>query len=142
MKKLADVKIIIVDGNPTRILVITDNFRSIGYSQIKAVSSGETLLEYLTEISADDIPDLVLMETEMCGSMGYDICKQIKSTDYGKKIAVLGMSGNRDYKTLDYKTKWLEAKADGFLEKKVVEMRWNKILLAAAVNEALGISTK
>ena len=66
--------ILIVDDTPTNIGIISsvlkDSFR------MKVATNGEKALAIA---SADDRPDLILLDIEMPGMDGYEVCRRLKA---------------------------------------------------------------
>jgi len=76
--------ILIVDDEAANIQVLAaclnDDYR------IKVAMSGEQCLSLLQE---DEMPDLILLDIEMPGMNGYDICNQLKTNDVTADIPVI-----------------------------------------------------
>lgn len=68
--------------------------------------------EALNIIRANSDLGLILMDTDMPNSKGYDICKQLRKE--GHKEIIIGMSGNAGE---EYQKKWQEAGSNDFIEK-------------------------
>lgn len=83
------------------------------YSQIRQERNGPRALDLAREYR----PGLVLMDTNMPGPHGYEVCQQMRREDYGQTAAIIGMSGNSDP---ELERKWLQAGADDFVEKGTV----------------------
>ncbi|MFH1972451.1 MAG: response regulator [archaeon] len=65
----------------------------------------------LLESLAKNIPDLVVMDTEMNGLKGYEACKRARQL-YGNTFGIIGMSGKEEFQK-----DWIEAGADAFIGK-------------------------
>jgi len=55
-------------------------------------SSGEDLFQILYRVS----PDVILLDIEMPGMNGYDVIKELKSSEHNKHIPVIFLSGHTD----------------------------------------------
>ncbi len=77
-----------------------------GYS-VTMFSNGEELMEQL-----DDLPDLYLLDKQLSGIDGMEVCRHLKSQDATRHIPVIMVSASPN---LDKQSK--AAGADGFLEK-------------------------
>ena len=109
----ADIRVLLVDDAPVLIESLSRMLGFIGYTGIKQAEDGPKALE----LAKDYQPHLVLMDTRMPpGPEGYEVCRQMRQEDYGKRAAILGMSMNDDLKL---KEQWLEAGADGFFPKDI-----------------------
>lgn len=74
---------------------------------VEQAESGDEALPIIGIFS----PDLIIMDTEMPGSPGYKICKQVKD-EYSKGIYFVGMSS-----IASYADTWTTYGADSFLRK-------------------------
>jgi PAS domain S-box-containing protein len=66
-------KILIVDDQPTTVLVMREAVRDLG--RVYFATDGTTAIELARQI----VPDVVLLDIEMPGLNGYDVCEAIKS---------------------------------------------------------------
>lgn len=94
MSKVADI--LLVEDNRMDIELTLDAFREAHLSNIVHVASnGETALDYLHGRSgyADRTkyppPDLILLDLKLPGISGFDVLKEIKSTEGLKRIPVV-----------------------------------------------------
>ncbi len=102
-------KVLLVDDEPGQRELMGINLENVGFD-VEEVGSGYEALEKLKQFHYDAI----VMDTQMPGMFGYEVCSAVREIPFGKKLAVLGMSGN---KSVDYKRNWDEAEADAFLDK-------------------------
>jgi class 3 adenylate cyclase/CheY-like chemotaxis protein len=89
---LSDRKLIlIVDDTPTNVAIITgvleDSFA------IKVATNGETAFEIA---QAPDKPDLVLLDVEMPGMDGYEVCRLLKANPDTRDIPVIFLTARTD----------------------------------------------
>ena len=103
-------KIYVVDDNDGVRQMAVDLYKNRNYDAREfpdAVSA-------LEAIAKGANPDLILMDSEMPGLMGYEACSKIKKDEATREIKIIGASGNT---TDGYEQKWKEAGADGFIAK-------------------------
>lgn len=109
-----DYKIVVVDDD-AQLRRLTGRF-------VKKILSGIRSADTITVYEANDgdagydlikdhNPGLVLIDSEMPGPFGYDVCRRIRS-ELGGDIVVVGMSGNPVYRQ-DFS----DAGADAFIPK-------------------------
>ena len=86
--------VLIVDDSPTNLQVLAacvkDNHR------IKVATNG---LQCLQIAQADPQPDLILLDVEMPGMNGYEVCQKLKSSQETAEIPVIfvtGLQGDKD----------------------------------------------
>ena len=126
----ADIKLLLVDDyKPDRIL-FGISLRKLGYSQIEEAVDGQDAINKARIL----LPNLILMDTQMPGMYGYDACRQIKQENYGKRIAIIGMSDSDDP---NYPELWSQADADGFLNKEIFTSITFRETLDNRIQEAL-----
>lgn len=85
-----------------RILIIDDSSEAIQvlgnalpkYYKRQFALSGEKALELLA--SSIELPDLILLDVQMPGMSGYEVCKRLKSNDKYKSIPVIFLSALSD----------------------------------------------
>jgi diguanylate cyclase (GGDEF)-like protein len=85
--------ILIVDDNPSNIDFLLGLL--VEYD-ISVAIDGECALDQI----AQDIPDLILLDVQMPGMDGYEVCSIIKSNPKTKDIPVLFISANTDAKSV------------------------------------------
>ena len=81
-------KILIVDDAPENISILVAILKS-NYKVVPAIN-GEKALKLAT---ADNPPDLILMDIMMPGMNGYQVCETLKADDTTKCIPVIFLSG-------------------------------------------------
>ncbi len=85
--------IFVVDDDPLLRLIITDQLQNHGY-QIHEFENGEDCIAAL-----DLQPNLILLDIEMPGKSGLDICREIREMDFDN-IQVMFISAHDDIETL------------------------------------------
>ena len=105
-----NARLILVDDDADFRMSVGDYLKVKGYIVTK-YSDGDQLTDNLEKLAPDNLPDLVIMDTEMPGTRGDQVCAKLKKM-YQDEISILGMSGRKEYEQI-----WLEAGADGFIDK-------------------------
>ena len=80
----------------------------LGYNYRSSTGFGDIFEEKIIPYQ----PHLLLVDTKLPGTTGLYICKQLRETDYGKKMGVTGMSNE------SFDREWLGIGADLFLLKR------------------------
>ncbi|MBI2522991.1 response regulator [Candidatus Woesearchaeota archaeon] len=107
----AIIRVLLVDDNPDHMELLEQVLSRLGYSTIKTAADG---LEALA-LAKDYQPHVVLMDTQMPGQAGYDVCRQMRQEDYGRLAVIGGMS---DSGNIRYSELWIEGSgADFYVDK-------------------------
>ena len=117
-------KILIVDDDPLNVKLLQAHLRQNKYEVLHAYSGPEAL-----EKTAQDPPDLILLDVMMPGMDGYEVTRRLKKdpqTQETPVILVTALDGKDD------KQKGLEAGADEFLNKPI-----HKVELLARVRSLI-----
>lgn len=80
--------VLIVDDTPTNIAVISAVLE--GSFRLKVATNGETALVIA---QSPDKPDLILLDVEMPGMDGYEVCRQLKSNPSTCEIPTIFLTG-------------------------------------------------
>jgi CheY-like chemotaxis protein len=111
-QKPAGPRVLLVDDEPGQRELMGIRLESVGFN-VEEVGSGYEALEKLKHFKYDAI----VMDTQMPGMYGYEVCSQVRKTPLGQDLAILGMSGNN---SMNFKRDWDEAEADVFLDKREI----------------------
>jgi diguanylate cyclase (GGDEF)-like protein len=81
--------ILIVDDNPTNLLVLSQALKEAGYKNRVAID-GESALEQVE----DEAPDLILLDVQMPGIDGFETCRRLKKNPNTLDIPVIFITAN------------------------------------------------
>lgn len=84
---MQNAEILAVDDTPANLRILTRLLRGRGFS-VRAVSSGELALEAV----ASRPPDLILLDINMPGMDGYEVCRRLKADPAVRDIPVIFVS--------------------------------------------------
>jgi len=90
--KLEGKRILIVDDTPENITILSGLLATF---QRMVATSGEKCLEL---VRGDSPPDLILLDVEMPGLNGFEVCRQLKADSETQRIPVIFLTGNLDKK--------------------------------------------
>jgi len=99
--------ILLVEDEPSLILTLTDRLESEGY-RVESVGDGENALERLDQRAFD----LVILDVNLPGKNGFDVCKELRGK--GKQMPVLMLTARRQVAD---KVVGLKTGADDYLTK-------------------------
>ena len=105
---LPPARILIVDDDPVMVRVLARILAPMG--EILFATDGESALRMVRERS----PDAVLLDVEMPGMSGFEVCRAIKADPLNADLPILFVSGHTDIET---ETKGLEAGAVDYIMK-------------------------
>ncbi len=120
-----DIKILVVDDEQKHLNKVVKSLQYLGYSRIKTRDNGRNIVA----LARSYMPHLILMDTLMPRVSGDNICRDIKGTEYGKEIGIIGMSSE------NFHQRWFNAGADDFMNKKDVFN--NRHLLEQKIEQVL-----
>ena len=115
----ADIRILVVDDDPDLRLGLAHLLEKAGYVVAQA-ASGEEALQTLP----GRLPDLVLLDRDLGGIDGLEVCRRIKAYPAAEDCFVVLASGY--YVTTENQSEGLEAGADGYIAQPIA----NRELLA------------
>jgi len=104
-------KILVIDDEPEVGNLVQDIVKEkFPNTEIKVVydgfSAGRILSEYL--------PDLIILDLMLPGINGFEVCRQIRASEFFKKVKILAVTG---YDTTENKEKIMSSGADDYLAK-------------------------
>lgn len=105
---LPPARILIVDDDPVMVRVLARILAPMG--EILFATDGESALRMVRERS----PDAVLLDVEMPGMSGFDVCRAIKADPSNADLPILFVSGHTDIET---EAKGLEVGAVDYIMK-------------------------
>ena len=104
--------LLLVDDDPTVLASINDSLRDI--YQTRVANCGARALELALR---RPLPDLILLDIEMTGMDGYEVCRRLKEDPHSQDIPVIFLSSHRDVPDI---TRGLELGAVDFVTKPIV----------------------
>lgn len=121
----ASPRILVVDDTPQNIRLLDAVLSPRGYTVVPAASGQEAL-----ETVAQEPPDLVLLDIQMPGMDGYEVCQRLRGAPATRALPIVMITASGDQEKL----KALEAGADEFIAKPL-----NQAELLARVKSLLRI---
>jgi adenylate cyclase len=103
-----DAKILVVDDEPRNIRLLEAVLQASGF-QVTSASSGQELLERVRT----DKPDLVLLDIQMHGMNGYEVCRRLREDPATAFLPVVMITASAGEARVDA----IEAGADDFVTK-------------------------
>ena len=105
---MSNTKILLVDDDNDHIQLV--QYLLKGRYDLTVCKNGEEALAQFRH----QIPDLVLLDVNMPGIDGYEVCRAIKEEDYEDDVAVIFVSGND---SIEERTRGYEAGGDDYIVK-------------------------
>jgi len=109
-KSLLKSKILIVDDEPSNVLLLEEMMSQEGYDNIHSTTDSTQSLKMFTEVQ----PDLILLDLSMPGMDGFEVMEQLKKVDPESLVPILVLTALKDEKT---KLRALRSGAKDFLSK-------------------------
>jgi adenylate cyclase len=103
------LKILVVDDNRDNIELVRDILEVSGH-KVVAAESGQKALQ----VAPVETPDLILLDVNMPGMDGFEVCRQLKSNPATSQIPVIMLTAQTD---VDSRVKGLAVGADDYLAK-------------------------
>lgn len=103
------MKVLVVDDNHDNIELVRDVLEIGGYDVIAAVSGQNAL-----EVVPREQPDLVLLDVNMPGMNGFEVCELLKKDKLTQNIPIIMLTAQTD---VDSRVRGLSAGADDYLTK-------------------------
>jgi CheY-like chemotaxis protein len=104
-------RLLIVDGDPKSLRVLEVSLKKAGFG-VTTASNGDQAMAAM----AGSTPDLIISDTDLDGTDGFALCRQIKSKPEWGKIPFLFVSGR---KSIEDKIRGLELGVDDYLTKPI-----------------------
>jgi class 3 adenylate cyclase len=104
----AQPRILVVDDLPANVRLLEAILEPAGYSVLSA-SSGPEALEHV----AAELPDLVLLDVQMAGMNGYEVCRRIRENEATALVPVVMVTSHDEEARID----GIRAGADDFVTK-------------------------
>ena len=105
-------RVLVVDDDPTFVLLATETLRQGGFELMSAATVQEALTAF-----ASFVPDLVLLDVELPGGNGFDVCRAIRESAVNSDIPVVLVTGHDDTASIEAS---YEAGATDFMPKPVL----------------------
>ena len=121
-------RVLVVDDHPINLQLLQAYLAAVDCSVLTAASGTEAL-----EIFAEHRPDLVLLDVDMPGLNGFEVCRRLKSTPAGRLVPVVMITALNQ---VGDRVAALEAGADDFMSKPVERSE-----LVARTRSALRLKT-
>jgi class 3 adenylate cyclase/CheY-like chemotaxis protein len=104
----APARILVVDDMPANVRLLEAVLEPAGYAVHSASSGPEAL-----ELVAAELPDLVLLDVQMAGMNGYEVCRRIRENEATELIPVVMVTSHDSEARID----GIRAGADDFVTK-------------------------
>jgi CheY-like chemotaxis protein/tetratricopeptide (TPR) repeat protein len=104
-------RLLIVDGDPKSLRVLEVSLKKAGFGVAAASNAAQALAAM-----AGTAPDMIISDTDLDGTDGFELCRQIKAKPEWTKIPFLFVSGR---KAIEDKIRGLELGVDDYLTKPV-----------------------
>ena len=101
-------RILVVDDMPANVRLLEAVLEPAGFSVTSASSGPEAL-----ELVASELPDLVLLDVQMAGMNGYEVCRRIRENEATELIPVVMVTSHDSEARID----GIRAGADDFVTK-------------------------
>ena len=104
-------RLLLVDGDPKSLRVLEVSLKKAGFEVVTATQGSEALGALQAAL-----PDLIISDTDLDGTDGFDLCRQIKAKPEWAKIPFLFVSGR---KSIEDKIRGLELGVEDYLTKPI-----------------------
>jgi two-component system, OmpR family, response regulator MprA len=122
--------ILVVEDDPVNSMILSDFLAANGYHTVAAATGPEGIARF-----ESDAPDLLLVDVQLPRKNGFEVVREIKSRETGKKTPILLMSAVYNDQDQSSRTVQLGALADGYLTKP-----FDLVQLLSQVRQLLGES--
>jgi len=103
--------VLVADDDPVMRLLMLEMLAQVGLDAVEA-EDGAAALARFRQIR----PDLVLLDVDMPGMDGYDVCRAIRAQDYGSAVPIIMVTGSDDVEAV---TQAYEEGATDFVSKPI-----------------------
>ncbi len=93
--KYKNLKLLLADDDEPFRCLLKIHLERLGFNtnNIYCAKNGEEAYK----VFLDECPDVILMDTEMPGPKGYEICKKIRDQQGQNNVKIIGMSSNQSF---------------------------------------------
>ena len=91
-----NAKVLVCDDDPTHLLIMREVLESQGFEFYQAEDGKQSINQYFA-IN----PDIVLLDINMPHANGYEVCKEIRESIYGKDVPILMVTGADDTDSIE-----------------------------------------
>lgn len=88
-------RVLVVDDDPTALLLATQALGNAGFQVIEAADGLHAI-----ELFQYRDPDIVMMDVEMPGLNGFEVCRQLRNLPCGKLVPILMATGQEDMESV------------------------------------------
>jgi diguanylate cyclase (GGDEF)-like protein len=92
----SDRRILVVDDDAVYSLLASETLQRAGYAVRVAASGSEAL-----QILSAEKPDLVLLDVQLSGENGFDLCTRIRATNGGTDVPIVMVTGHSDTESIE-----------------------------------------
>jgi two-component system, cell cycle response regulator len=103
------LKVLAVDDNKTMLKLVTAILEELGHS-VHTASDGQEALG----VALEDLPQLLIADWDMPGLNGIELCKSLRSTEAGRYVYIIVLTGRNDDALLE---EAFSAGADDYITK-------------------------
>ncbi len=135
---IKDKKILIVDDDPLIVKLIEKFFKKKFDFKCTICNSGEACLE---ELEKNELPDLILLDINMPGMSGYDVCSKIRDDKRMHLVPIIFISA---YDKIENKITGFKLGVDDYLVKpfNMKELEVRAISLLTRIDQLIKLSYK
>ncbi|HMA65689.1 MAG TPA: response regulator, partial [Chitinispirillaceae bacterium] len=83
------ITVLIVDDDPTSVMILENLMKHEGYKTLSTVTGSFAL-----PLAKNKMPDLILLDVNLPGERGPDICRKMKATPQISEIPILFLSAD------------------------------------------------
>lgn len=106
---MSDACVLVVDDSPTTLRVTAEALREAGFSVVTAVDGEDAILK-----AKEFRPNVVVLDIILPKKNGFQVCREIKSAEFGLETRVLMLTSKAQESDREYGQK---QGADGYMTK-------------------------